>query len=306
MKRITACIYGAGKEYDRFSSVLFAYRDMMEVLFIVTTSEPKYKRVDSFDCVAIDNACFEGVDYVIIAIKNWKEVLEKLYSRGIKKTQIIPSHVFYTHNFDIKKYLTLRESRISIISNFCNAGLIYEELGMEFLSPTIKMSCVGMQYIEFLKDMRKYLERSMQPRIDRVIENGIEDFVPKGYIQDSDIEWSFPHSANAIENVDNWNKRRKRVNFDNIAVIMTIFSDEEAVEFSKIPIRKKIGFYYRELNLDSICYIPGWEDEKIRLKNGFNWAHYVNDHITSYWGGIELIDWIRFLSGEPEFIRFEY
>jgi len=282
------------------------YKDEIEIIGIVTTKKQNFSYMDGIPCVLVDE--IEGIyDYVIIAVQKWKEIGSILKEHGISEGKWIRSNVFYCPYFDLQEYLKLKKRRVTILSNFCLGGQVYKELGMKALSPTRNMFCLGWDYIEFLKHYKYYLSLDIQP-YDEMSHEYIrgtlnrESFISKGIIG-SKVVWYFNHYDTAENAVLDWNRKRKEVNFDDVAVIMTIQSDEEAFMFEELDIDKKIGVYYRDLSLESVIFCPEWErDAKLRRQFDFNWPKYANRYLTN-WFMSGRVDWIRFLNGKAD-IRY--
>lgn len=131
-------------------------------------------------------------------------------------------------------------------------GVIYRELGLKVLSPTVNMYCLGKDYLEFIKKYRYYLQLDMKEYVndDEYIEKSLnrELFTPKGII-DNSVVWNFNHHKDAQTAIEKWNAQRKRVNFDNIAVIMMIQCDEDAYEFKKCCILSFMAEYRDEISI---------------------------------------------------------
>lgn len=306
MKKLKCYIYGAGNEYNRLCSYMMLYRDKIEILGIVTTSRQKFSMLDGFECIVPDEMNQENMDYVIIAVREWKEIADILRSMGIPEEKFLRSSIFYNPYFDLEEYLKLKESKVSILSNFCLGGHIYRELGLKVLSPTINMFCLGTDYLEFLRHYDYYLNAVMKVYEvpDCYIPGTLnrENFIPKGII-DSKIIWHFNHGDDADTAVSKWNEARKKVNFENIAALMTIQSDEEAYAFEQLPISKKLGIYYKNLHLKSVLFCPEWSNWNLRHQYDFNWPSYANRYMTNMIMASK-VDWIKFLNGKEDFIRY--
>lgn len=306
-RKIKCYIYGAGNEYNNLCSYLFLYN--IEILGIVTSTPNRYRYIDGIPCITPDAMKQDKLDYVIIAVKKWKEIADILNKMGITEDKILRSSIFFNPHFNLDEYLALKANNVTILANFCLGGWIYRELGLKQLSPTINMFCLGMNYINFIKNYTHYLSVDMQILREtdyKCISGtmGREGFMPKGII-DNEIIWYFNHGGNADFWVKKWNEKRKKVNYHNVAVLMTIFSDEEAYEFEKLPIKKKLGIYYRDLALKSVICCQEWNDGDIQAQNDYNWPIFVNSHLRNSSGaGIGRVDWIRFLNGEKHFLRY--
>lgn len=304
-KEVMNCyIYGIGMQYNILSSHLKAYQDKIKVLGLVTTEPQKITYLDGKRVIRPWDMKVDEMDYVIVAMKQYKEVFEILKKMGLSG-RILRSDIFSIPNFVLEDYLRLKESRPTILANTCLAGLVYHELGLEMLSPTINVRC--RNYITFLKNYEHYLSMDiMLAGKDFAEEDLYKDepvFSPKGIFGDS-VCWQFPHVDNEKEGIETWNRRRHSVNFDNIIALMIVLTDEEAYEFEQLPIKRKLGFYYKDLKLSSVLYTSEWDDTVLQNRCQFRYQNFIH---VFYKGSIESIckiDWIKFLNGETEFLRF--
>lgn len=296
-----------GQEYNRLTSYLIYYRELFNILGIVTTNKER-KVIDGYKCITIEEMNLSYMDYILIAVADWQEVKDSLKQFGINDDQMIRSNVFYNPFFDFDEYIKLRNNKISILSNFCVGGMIYKELGLKMRSPTIDMYCLGDDYINFLKNYEELLKGEMREYISKDYIKGTmgyEYFTPKG-ILDNQIIWYFNHNQNASDAIDKWNERVKRFNFENVVALMTIQTDEEAYKFNELPIKKKLGIYYKDLTLESVIYCPYWNESNVRFHYRGNWPAYANRYMTNIYDNVPgAIDWIKFLNGDKNFKRFE-
>lgn len=120
--RYKVYICGMGNEYNRLSSYLKLYRDRLNVLGIVTTEKQVISEMDGYPCKTIQEIDAGEMDYVIIAVNQWRQIADTLVQYGIEESRIIRGSAFYNPNFDLDKYLRLKNSNISILSNFCLGG----------------------------------------------------------------------------------------------------------------------------------------------------------------------------------------
>ncbi len=247
------------------------------------------------------------LDYVIIAVINWKEIADILESHGVYENKIIRSSAFYYPCFDLDEYLKLKLQKISILSNFCLGGMIYQELGLKVLSPTKNMFCLGKNYLEFLENYSYYLSLDMQEYEDSTYAEGTlgrETFYPKGILGNK-IIWYFNHNAFAADAIRKWNEKRKVVNHNNIAAIMILQNDDEICRFLDLKIEKKIGIYYKEVHgKNNIIYCSRWNDKSEQFNWDGNWPSAANKYLSNFRGYISPINWIKFLNGESDYRRF--
>lgn len=126
-------IYGAGNEYNRFASYLSVYQTELVVLGVITTEKMDIATMDGYPCLTADDIDKDEMDFVIIAIADkWREAFDTLKQKGIGEDKIIRSKAFYYPNFNLKEYLELKNSKISILSNFCMGGWCLMNWGSKY------------------------------------------------------------------------------------------------------------------------------------------------------------------------------
>lgn len=145
----------------------------------------------------------------------------------------------------IKKYSKiskeLQDSNFTIISSMCIGGIIYHDLGMEFSTPTINLRFTNNSFYDFCYNIDKYVA---SPLIDTSnakygISGRIDvDNLPSVYL-------SFPHDNDFKKVNDDWNRRKVRINYNNIHIIAVSnnVSEEEKQAFERIPYKNKILLY---------------------------------------------------------------
>ena len=305
-EKYTAYIYGAGNLYNRLINHFRKCKDSLKILGIVTSLPTPYKEIDGYDCFTVENVDFGGVDFVIIAVEKWREIFHILLEKGVSEESIIRGSVFELTDFDFEEYVELKRSSVSILSNCCLGGMVYKKLGLKVTSPTINMYCAGQGYLKFLRKYEYYMNCEMKKLDGQYYIDGTlarEAFYLRG-ILGNEIIWNFNHSSNAHETIAQWNEHKARLNYANIAVIMTIQSDEDAFRFEELKIEKKLGIYYKQLDLEHVVYIPEWQDNyDAILKYDGNWTDFANDYMMGANGYIPPVNWIKFLLGDSSFQR---
>lgn len=313
--RIYKCyILGTGKEYDRLSAILPLYKDQIEVLGIVTTQRQPFSILDHRPCITVDEMDISLVDYVIIAVAEWHPIANYLMlTAGVPEEKIIRSSVFYYPNFDFNEYIRLNNSNVSILSNNCLGGIIYNQLGLKAMSPTINMLCrSGKEYITFINNYEYYLDQEMKVfsenlpnQNDRMVSESNFNYL-KGCLGTGEIVWLFIHDIYAEKAVETWNRRRRRGNFDNVVVLMTIINDVDAEVFSQLPMKRKLGFYYKDLHMKDILFVPEWNKMEVRAQFTHDFSRYTVAMNRPICKAPIYVDWIKFLNGKEDYLRYVY
>lgn len=180
----------------------------------------------------------------------------------------------------------------TIISSNCFGSLFYKKLGLSFNTPTINLFFYPPCYIKLIKNLKGYfdsdlefVDESMYPEGN--INRKEKGFYPLGRILD--IEIHFLHYRSLTEAKSCWNRRKERVDYDNLFYMFTdkgLRDIDLLKEFDSLPLDKKVCFtssHYKEIN--SAVYLPKYSGENqvgniIRdynaLNGHFDFASWVN------------------------------
>ena len=138
---------------------------------------------------------------------------------------------------------SLKNKDFSIISNNCTGGIIYHDLGLKFLSPTINLVIPMKEYVIFLQDLKGNLEKSL---VDcNFLYKGQVKNCPVAEIKDTGIHIIGVHYKSFDELNKSWNTRKQRVNYDNLYVIGQFIDgcdDETEDKFCALPYKNKVFF----------------------------------------------------------------
>lgn len=175
----------------------------------------------------------------------------------------------------------IKNKDFSILCNCCIAGTLYHNLKMRFLSPTINLSIDNKFFIKFIKNLKYYLS------LDLVEDTDCSDSCPIGCLDD--IKIVFRHYKSFKEAKDSWERRKTRINFSNIYIVMRDLEEDNIsvddandlanycknlVIFKKHKVKNK---YFKKLNVKENEHeysvdrfdFRHWEKE-------FNWRKFFN------------------------------
>lgn len=171
----------------------------------------------------------------------------------------------------------LNNSRFSIIASNCVGSIIYHDLGLPFLSPTISLT-IGMDdFIKFVENLEWYIEKEI-----------VELKGDYGYPVDilEDIRINFVHYESFEEGVQKWEERKKRIQWDNLFIIGTERQGctyKILQRFDNLSYRNKVIFTHIQYpEIKSAYYIKGFEKEPeignlLRFKDQFLIRRYLDD-----------------------------
>lgn len=161
----------------------------------------------------------------------------------------------------------------SIISSNCIGGMIYHDLGFEFLSPTINMYFNSKDFSKLVINIEKYM--SISPE---VLKNE-----PFPILLLEDIKLFCLHYKTYVEAVQSWERRKKRINYDNIFVIATDRNCENKEDLKKID----------RCDYDKVIFVSNEDHE---LENGI--------YVTGYQGQVGHLDRFVDESGYREYEKY--
>lgn len=134
----------------------------------------------------------------------------------------------------------LKNKDFSLITNTCLGGIISHNLGLQFQSPTVNLGIRDFdEFFLFCTHLSYYLSLP--------VEQVQSDFrYPVGVLKGKygDVKLFFSHYGTFEEAVEKWEDRKKRVNYDNVIVIMDgdTCPDEVLNRFDSLPIQRKMVY----------------------------------------------------------------
>ncbi len=171
--------------------------------------------------------------------------------------------------YEIKRFFmkkSIKNKDFSIISNNCWAGRVYQYLDMPYLSPTAGLYFFAPDYVKFVSDLKRYLDtplRFIAPEESKYyeeIKKRNQTDKPIGIL--GDVEIVFLHYKTKEEAEEKWNRRKERVNYDNIILKfsrMDLCTENEIAAFDAIPFENKFVLNNRlPLKYKSEVY---WDEE---------------------------------------------
>lgn len=185
----------------------------------------------------------------------------------------------------------LKNRDYTIISNNCYGGIVSRNYGLPYNSPTCGAFFYSKEYLKFVSDLKAHIDAEL---VELKVEDSayIEQLLPKfgtnivlGKVLDSEIV--FLHYKTFDEAKQKWDRRKKRINWDNLIVKFNdqnLFSEEDYYTFAELPYHNKIFFTANE-NLKSkkdVIYFncfqkQGYVVDDIKTsKKYFNIKKYLN------------------------------
>ena len=187
----------------------------------------------------------------------------------------------------------LKDKDITIISNNCWGGVVYEWYGLQKLSPTVGMYIFADDYLKFIGALKYYLSREIDirparesKRYERIMSMQSEE-CPIGVL-DNEIEIVMLHYKDPAVAREKWERRRKRVNYDNIVIKNSFMNDcttdmlhqFDALSFDGFSPKRVMFVHRKELVGPYEVYIPGFENEEQITNDTYYFNRYF--HVTRF------------------------
>ncbi|MDD6729155.1 MAG: DUF1919 domain-containing protein [Eubacteriales bacterium] len=156
----------------------------------------------------------------------------------------------------------------TLLTPNCMGGLIYHRLGEKFNSPTINISMPTHDFMAFINDLDYYLSNDIYETDNAGYPYPIG--VIYGDSEHDDVRVNFVHYKTFEQGKEKWNKRKTRVNKDNLYIIICDLDDIYEADYDKA------GF----INDEDISLFEQAEcNNKIMLTRDKNrkqsYAHYI-------------------------------
>ena len=183
--------------------------------------------------------------------------------------------------------LKIKNKDISLISSTCNGCVILHDLGIRYNSPFVNLFVLPSDFVKLCENLEYYLNQKLC-----FIESDKNYPVAKL----DDIKIFFYHYKNEKEAEEQWERRKKRVNYNNLYFIFTNRDNctyEDLVKFDNLKYKNKVVFVNKEYeNIKSAFVIPGFENNTTvgkctEFSNKFTYKRYLDyfDYINWFNNG---------------------
>ncbi len=297
-------IWGMGNDYESIlNSVRFEIcKGNIQVVAIVCSKEDQYcKNRDGFPVISKEELLELDFDYVIIASTAFnKQIKEEAVKLGVDK--IVDGQLFRQPLFDFGLYSRLIKNPVTIISDDCWGGYVYHYLGLEFSSPLINTAWDKTEFSKFIQDPLFYLQMELTMIQEGDLSKGIWPVGRLGTAE-KNVQVQFVHNVDFMEAEQQWNRRKKRMNQNNILVKMGVdISDQNAKNyidaFENCKFRKVL-FYNGDENIVGKCKSNRfiWHGKRGARVEHFSYSDYMrNNYMLA-------IDILKLLTGEGDYLR---
>lgn len=299
-------IWGMGNDYEAILNQIHfeIFKGNIEVVAIVCRNEDRYcKYRDGFPVISKDEMMELDFGYIIISSSIfYKEIRAEAIELGIESNKIINGQVFRKPLFDFRLYSKLKNNPVTIITDDCWGGYVYNYLGLEFSSPLINTLWSEDEYSRFIQEPLFYLQSELTMVREGDLRKGIW---PIGRLGESEkyVQVQFIHNVDFKEAEQQWNRRKKRINPDNLFVKMGFQMSDENVKLYIDAFRSckynKILFYNGDEEIEGKYNTDQfiWHEKKATRVDYFAYCDYMRKYYML------AIDILKLLAGEKDYSR---
>lgn len=300
-------LWGMGDDYEKLlNSILFEiHKGNIVVEAVVCKEEDIFcPQRDGFRIISQKDIKNYEFEYILVMSSHYfKEIKNQAISEGISENRIIDASVFSLQFFDFKLYASLLENPVTIISDDCWSGYVYNRLKLPFSTPFINIYIENDEYIKLIRNLEFFLSTELKMEREGNLQEGIFPIASLGD-ETNKVNLQLVHDATFAQGKERWDRRKARINLKNIFVKMRFSISDKNKEalidaFQSVPY-KKILFY------------NGNEEIYGKFKTDrFIWRQYKMDRIEQfcYYDYCRLaykydIDILKLLNGDGTYSRY--
>lgn len=169
-----------------------------------------------------------------------------------------------------EKRKDLKNKNFTLLCNKCVGGAILHELAQPFLTPTIKLGIDPENFVIYLKYLKQFQAGQL------IEDKNSKCSFPVGILQAGEknippVTIQFNHYTTFQEAQEKWYERSKRINFDNLYVMMfygkSTMQKDVIRQFDQLAYKNKVVFMKEKLDdisssyaLSAYCKDPQVED----------------------------------------------
>lgn len=151
----------------------------------------------------------------------------------------------------------IKNQQFTLLTGNCIGGYLYHQLGLRFTSPTINMMILNTDFKRLVLNLEKYMELIPIPYTDPRYPD-----VPSALL--GDIVLHFTHYHSVDEGIEAWEKRKRRINYDNLYIIISDIdlTKQDIEDLSSTKCKKIVVMTSKDYGYDHCLYIPEYEGRK--------------------------------------------
>lgn len=250
-------IWGIGKIYNQYVNMLKYLEITKEAKIIALTDSnlPQFKYLDNWEIVEKKNIIDMDFDCIVVMSDIYfRDILNDIKNMGVDTDAVISYKILNLSNLDIGKYLKIKKQKITIFSNNCWGGILYSTLGFECCSPFKNLFVKDDDYLKFLDNAQYYMGFDLKFERYDVDPHSLNKYP---VMKLSELEIHCNHDKDPLQAVEKWNRRKDKINWDNLLVEMYTEREQSAIDFLDMEqFSKKIVFVPENINIKKTVKLP--------------------------------------------------
>jgi len=249
-------LWGMGAVYNKYINLVKRLDgEEFDVVGVTSSLNTHYTMLDGYEIIKREELNDHEIDYVMaMSDDHFIEILNVAVEQiGIPSTKVFPARVIAVPGFSMEKWSTIANSELSIVSNNCWGGILFNTLGLEYRSPFKNVSFSDEDYIRLLENFNYYMEASPRWDGDWDIDTNSGKQIPLLWLNDVRIRCN--HELNPDEAIKTWNRRRKKINYENLLFEMYTESRTVAERFDALNLGNRICFTPFETSMETCVTI---------------------------------------------------
>lgn len=183
----------------------------------------------------------------------------------------------------------------TLIARDCVGGILYHQLGLKFLSPTINLFFTPEDFNYFCLNLKEYIDTELVETKEEWVDYPLGELSPIGL---KSIKVHFMHYETFKLAKEKWDERKARINYDNLYIFSSFCYPKETATLSKDLISKWNQIKYKKVMIVDKNY--GFDDEYIIKKpeecTEYAWLLYTPDQKNEWKRTFNEFDFIKFLN----------
>ena len=237
-------LWGVGNKYNALLNRIHDFEKEDQIRIVGVTANdgmPRARELDGYRIFPKNELNEQDFDYVVVLNeRHFGEIRKEIETLLGTPEKVLSYRVFEIPNLrSFGDYVDLKEERLTILSNNCWGGTVYNTLGLECMSPIKNLFLQDEDYLQLLGDPKSYFAKALEfKRYDVDINSNKEYPV----MQLGDIEVHCNHASNSEEVRELWERRCKKINYENMFVEMYTKDKQIETRFNRLEYEKKICF----------------------------------------------------------------
>lgn len=148
----------------------------------------------------------------------------------------------------------LKNKQFTLLTGNCIGGYLYHQLGLAFSSPTVNMMILNQDFKKLILNLEHYLSFVPITCVDDRFPG-----VPSAKLDD--IILHFTHYNSSEEGIEAWEKRKRRIDIDNLYVIISDIdlSRKDIEELQSAKVKKIVVMTSKNYKYDCCLFIPAFK-----------------------------------------------